>query len=107
MRKCNIFVNDLYEAYTDQEKCHNDFLGSIITIPKDNSYQDIVDGQQRLTTLMILFYVIRQKLIHNINQDMNINEDSQTIKIKRIQGFICDADDRTRLRGLTHGFISK
>ena len=93
--------DDLYEAYTNQEKNHNYFLGSIITIPKDNGYQDIVDGQQRLTTLMILFCVIRD-LYPNINQNININEDSQAIKIKRIKGFICDADDRTRLKLLTH-----
>ena len=29
---------DLYEAYTNQEKNQNYFLGSIITIPKDNGY---------------------------------------------------------------------
>ena len=86
--------NDLYDAYTCQ-KNPNYFLGSIITISSENSYQDIVDGQQRLTTLMILFCVIRD-LYPNINQDVDITKDSQAIKIKRIKGFICDEDDRTR-----------
>ena len=91
--------NDLYDAYTHQNL--NYFLGSIITISSENSYQDIVDGQQRLTTLMILFCVIRD-LYPNINQDVDITKDLQAIKIKRIKGFICDADDRTRLRLQTH-----
>ena len=93
--------NDLYEAYTEQEKNQNYFLGSIITIPKDRGYQDIVDGQQRLTTLMILFCVIRD-LYPNINQNIDIKKNSKVIKIKRIKGFISDEDDRTRLKLLTH-----
>ena len=50
---------------------------------------------------MILFCVIRD-LYPNINQNINVNENSKVIKIKRIKGFICDADDRTRLKLLTH-----
>ena len=88
---------DLYGAYENQEENSNYFLGSIITIPKDNGYQDIVDGQQRITTLMILFCVIRD-LYPNINQNIDIGENSQVIKMKRIKGFICDVDDRTRLK---------
>ena len=92
---------DLYDAYENQEKNPNYFLGSIITIPKDNGYQDIVDGQQRLTTLMILFCVIRD-FYPKINAHINVHEDSEVIQIKRIKSFICDADDRTRLKLLTH-----
>lgn len=52
---------DIFEAFENEED--NYFLGSIITAkPRDNensAYVDVVDGQQRLTTLMILFCVIR------------------------------------------------
>lgn len=52
---------DIFDAYENNED--NYFLGSIITAkPRDNeksAYVDVVDGQQRLTTLMILFCVIR------------------------------------------------
>ena len=92
---------DLYDAYENQEKNPNYFLGSIITIPKGNGYQDIVDGQQRITTLMILFCVIRD-LYPNINQSIDVSKNSHVIKMKRIKGFICDADDRTRLKLQTH-----
>jgi uncharacterized protein with ParB-like and HNH nuclease domain len=53
--------DDVYESYQNGEE--NYFLGSIITAkPRDNeksAYVDVVDGQQRLTTLMIMFCVVR------------------------------------------------
>lgn len=51
---------DLFEAYENDNE--NYFLGSIITM-KSSEYssncRDVVDGQQRLITLIILFAVIR------------------------------------------------
>jgi uncharacterized protein with ParB-like and HNH nuclease domain len=53
---------DLLEAYQnnleDNEIDKNYFLGSIVVVDKDK-YQDVVDGQQRLTTLTILFCTLR------------------------------------------------
>ncbi|MPN05739.1 hypothetical protein SDC9_152992 [bioreactor metagenome] len=60
--------DDLYEAF--QEGTENYFLGSII-LAADNiksAYYDVVDGQQRLTTLTILLCVIRD-LFPNLNQN--------------------------------------
>lgn len=61
--------DDIYEAWENEEP--NYFLGSIITAkPRDDeksAYVDVVDGQQRLTTLMILFCVLRD-LYPTINQ---------------------------------------
>ena len=62
--------DDIYEAWEIEEP--NYFLGSIITAkPRDDeksAYVDVVDGQQRLTTLMILFCVLRDlaKQAHKI-----------------------------------------
>lgn len=38
------------------------FLGSVVLIEKPNNQFDVVDGQQRLTTLTILFSVLREVL---------------------------------------------
>ena len=55
--------DDIYEAYKnneeDAEVDSNYFLGSLIVIQKEMN-EDVVDGQQRLTTLMILLCVIKQ-----------------------------------------------
>lgn len=62
--------DDIYESFENESK--NYFLGSIITAaPQTGSNRfDIVDGQQRLTTLMILLCVLRD-LYPNINKNKN------------------------------------
>ena len=55
---------DILDAYKSGNKQY--FLGSIILV-KNNNYWDVVDGQQRLTTLTILFKVIKD-LFPSINE---------------------------------------
>jgi len=69
----NQLWEDLIESWEDNPK-GNYFLGSVITSkPRtETRYVDVIDGQQRLTTLMILFCVIRD-LYPNLNE----NNDSE------------------------------
>lgn len=54
--------NDLYDFY-ENEKEDNYFLGSIVLIKEDDKPRaDVIDGQQRLTTLTILMAVIAANL---------------------------------------------
>lgn len=53
--------DDLLDFYRNQPKDDNYFLGSIVLIKEDdenNPYSDVIDGQQRLTSLTILLSVI-------------------------------------------------
>lgn len=54
----NTLFTDTYEAY--KEGIDEYRLGSVILHKRDNSY-DIVDGQQRTTTLSILLYCLGEK----------------------------------------------
>lgn len=60
---------DISEAYKnhqeDNEMDANYFLGSLVVVKDKNGAYDVVDGQQRITTLMILFCVLR---------DLNLSE---------------------------------
>ncbi len=88
---------DIYDAFKDIESNPSYFLGSLITIkPGNNKYHDIVDGQQRLTTLTILFCVIRD-LYPDLNQETDINKNHDAITSKLIKSFIHDINDRDRL----------
>jgi uncharacterized protein with ParB-like and HNH nuclease domain len=63
---------DILEAYKnnlqDKEIDKNYFLGSVVVVDKDK-YQDVVDGQQRLTTLTILFCTLRDMQLFNDEDD--------------------------------------
>lgn len=58
----NQLFDDLYEFY-QRKTDESYFLGSIVVIKKDHQPQaDVVDGQQRLTSLTILFAALANKL---------------------------------------------
>jgi uncharacterized protein with ParB-like and HNH nuclease domain len=92
--------DDLTEAYENETESY--FLGSVITAaPKDtSSYLDIVDGQQRITTLMIMFAVVRD-LFKNLNRNP-VNPDPSVITIKTIKSSILADDEFNRLKLYTH-----
>jgi uncharacterized protein with ParB-like and HNH nuclease domain len=86
--RCQI---DIYTAFKnnidDSTIDENYFLGSIIIIPKGNEF-DVVDGQQRLTTLTILFCVVRD-LFSNVqsiklikNSIIDFVEEKQRLKLR-------------------------
>ena len=60
-----ILFDDLYAFYME-EQADNYFLGSTVLIKEDNvPHADVIDGQQRLTTLTILFACLAQRLRNN------------------------------------------
>lgn len=60
--------DDILEAYENNKEGDsidsNYFLGSLIVV-QNGKIEDVVDGQQRLTTLMILLCTIRQEPTRN------------------------------------------
>lgn len=91
--------DDLREA---QQVEPNYFLGSIITAKPEeaNNYLDIVDGQQRLTTLLILLCVCRD-LYPELNAE-NIEKDPFAVDNSMIKTSIKLNDRFERLRLKTH-----
>ena len=97
--------DDLYTAYQnnieDKEIDANYFLGSLIVVPQGNGFEDVVDGQQRLTTMMILFNVVKS-LFPNINKEVDAIDNPNVIKIGKINNCIKNTNDISRLRLYTH-----
>jgi uncharacterized protein with ParB-like and HNH nuclease domain len=92
---------DIQNAFDNEEP--NYFLGSVITAkPRDDersAYVDVVDGQQRLTTLMILFCVIRD-LYPDINEEPA--ENPFAVGIDEIKASISLHGKSERLKLHTH-----
>jgi len=93
---------DLHDAWEDEEQ--NYFLGSIITAKprgvEKSAYLDVVDGQQRLTTLMILFCVVRD-LYPAINQSL-VESDPLVVDKDTIMTSIALHGKTQRLKLVTH-----
>lgn len=92
--------DDIVESYRNEEP--NYFLGSIITAASGGGgkYLDVVDGQQRLTTLIILMATIRD-LYPNINEK-ECEEDPFAIGLEQLKNAIMVSDKFGRLRVATH-----
>lgn len=90
---------DILDAY--KNNVENYFLGSIITAKTsdESGYIDVVDGQQRMTTLMILFCVLRDNY-----KDINSNDTGNpfTVDIDAIKSAISLNNRNRRLRLFTH-----
>lgn len=63
--------DDLFSAFQEQNVSY--FLGPVILTrsSEDDRYYEIIDGQQRLTTLTILFCVLRDRYFQNENKILN------------------------------------
>jgi uncharacterized protein with ParB-like and HNH nuclease domain len=84
---------DILEAYKNHKEDlsidKNYFLGSIVVVKNSSAY-DVVDGQQRLTTLTILFCVLR---------DMELNIEKKNIITNSIKDLV---EGKERLKLTTH-----
>jgi len=83
--------DDIYNAFELKEEYY--FLGPIILAKTNGDHYEVVDGQQRLTTLTILFSVLRDFFINNINNKAIKNQIKNAIKSM--------IDDKYRLRLIT------
>lgn len=76
-KECQTLWDDIFTFAFPDYDCnkfdrHNDeyFLGPIVTFPNENERQEVIDGQQRLTTIMLLlraFYT----LFGNMNDEQS------------------------------------
>jgi len=93
--------DDIYEAYQNGDK--NYFLGSIIVAnnnSQSSTYWDVVDGQQRLTTLIILFRVAIVLFPH-INEK-EVDENPASVDKGVLENSIFYNQKTERIKLVTH-----
>lgn len=86
---------DLYDAFENDETSY--FLGSIVTVVSEENKKDVIDGQQRLTTLLIFFCIVRD-LYPSLNQN---SSNPNSIDIETLENFIFFKKKFNRLTLLT------
>lgn len=102
--EAGILFDDLYDFYITENSEENYFLGSIVLIKKDDiPSSDVIDGQQRLTTLTILLAIIA----HNLTDSDEKEEFKEYIneKGKKSQGI--KPKPRLRIRERDNNFFHK
>lgn len=68
--------DDLVE-YTEDDSESTYFLGTIVSYENDNNQQEIIDGQQRITSLFLLLRALYSKLSHMVETKESKNFKSQ------------------------------
>ena len=62
-----------WEEYLHKEPTHSYYMGTLLLYyDKENKNYEIIDGQQRLTTLALIYYTIENKLLRG--QDLSYNQ---------------------------------
>ena len=71
----NILISDL--------RAGKKFLGTILLNKVNDTNYDIIDGQQRITTLLMILRFIQYKY----GEDLNVNRDFCPLEIQSFEGF--------------------
>ncbi|MEI6056866.1 MAG: DUF262 domain-containing HNH endonuclease family protein [Lentisphaerota bacterium] len=72
VEKCETLWNDITTFFSDKKDGDEYFLGTIVTCESDNKNEiDIIDGQQRITSLFLLLRAFYKKL-EGMKEDDNI-----------------------------------
>ncbi|MCL2859281.1 MAG: DUF262 domain-containing protein [Oscillospiraceae bacterium] len=89
---------DLYnEFYKRSEGNDCYFLGSIVVVNNGEMYHDLIDGQQRITTLMILLNVL-SKSFPNINASVELTTEKKIVRKATIESRINNENGFERLQ---------
>lgn len=103
-QEAGILFDDLYDFYKNEDNNENYFLGSIVLIKQDdNPKSDVIDGQQRLTTLTILLAVIA----HNLTDSEEKGEFRNYINEKGIKSQGIKPKPRLKIRERDNDFFQE
>ena len=70
-------IADIYQSFQSDEKEY--FIGSMICISKDKNVYEVVDGQQRITTLTLILSQL-MNLVENQGVSNNLRQRSMCSK---------------------------
>ncbi|HIS09310.1 MAG TPA: DUF262 domain-containing protein, partial [Candidatus Scatomorpha intestinipullorum] len=70
--ECEQLYDDIYSFFINKEEENEDyFLGSVVVF-KENNKQNIIDGQQRTTTLSLFIRALYEKALSQKSNDISV-----------------------------------
>lgn len=105
IEQAEALFNDLYDFYTEEKEKEDEnyFLGSIVLIKDENHpHSEVIDGQQRLTTLTILLSLICSKFTPEDQGDFRQYIIDPGNKFKKIK-----SEPRLSIRDCDNDFFKK
>ena len=79
-KEIETFVDDIYDYYTLGNQ-QNYYIGSLVVHQGEDEYENVIDGQQRLTTLSLLIcYLKNESAYQELVKDITVNLDFESRK---------------------------
>lgn len=93
IEKCSVLWDDITNFFVSKKDREYYYMGTIVTFLSDNLYE-VIDGQQRITTFILLLRAIYQKL-EEMKEKVSDQVNSESIAglINQIGKCIWDVDD--------------
>ncbi|MEM2107871.1 MAG: DUF262 domain-containing HNH endonuclease family protein [Candidatus Bathyarchaeia archaeon] len=96
------FLDDIYAEFlhSNSQESHNYFIGSVIAVKRADGASEVIDGQQRLTTIMIALCALRDYIEENPSLT-NLSEDEQNFRneiLKKIKDLLYEFSIRDEKR---------
>ena len=107
-KDCEELFYDILTIYNKKNSAEKHYIGSLVVIDHaSKGIYEIIDGQQRFTTISILFFAIKNLLQEYAKDNENLNGRIEDI-IKKIDGFLYDQSNgsqksqKLKLKHLNH-----
>jgi uncharacterized protein with ParB-like and HNH nuclease domain len=91
-------LSDFFEQYKEQKKYYY-LLGQIIVVQNSDDEYEVVDGQQRLTTLYLIFTSLYRSVLKDLDRE---NENELTV-FTNLRTILLDDNGRVNLNN-EYGF---
>lgn len=85
-------VDDLWDDLTENASTGH-FLGSLVLASEDDTKPQVIDGQQRLTTLMMILAALRDACV-----ERGMDKDAQRIQTRLTANYFADGDARYKFK---------
>jgi len=91
-------VQDVYDSFTKNKESY--YIGTLVTFRKDNNLFEVIDGQQRLTTIYLILKTLNKKLKSKLTYKARTKSDKTLNALPNFK----DIEEKEQDKGIVNGF---